>query len=132
MIDRYIPLPCSRRLEKTKVILGYKSFIDYEKLGVQQFAISFVFLKTTHQRKKEFIQFCKQHPCVVYLEKSVGGPDIEIEVHVKNNGELRKMLDQFKERFVGMLHDYQILHIYEEHKNTYFPLKDPNLFNPRS
>lgn len=113
-----------RKLEEFGVIVGYKSFIDYAILGYNQYKISFVLFKITPQKESELIEFCKQHPNIIYLERYAGGADVELGIHVKNISELRQVLAQIKERFVGILRDHQILHIYEEHKNIYFPLKD--------
>lgn len=112
-----------KRLEKQGIILGYKSFLDYEKLGYQHYKISFILLKLTKGQMGEFREFSMQHPNIVYMEQHIGGADVEIGVQVKNPVELRRILDEIRSRFAGVIHSHQILDIFEEHKSYYFPLQ---------
>ena len=109
-----------KNLEKKKVIVAYKTFLDFEKLGYQHYKVSFILLKITKQKEREFKQYAKYHPNIVYEESYIGGDDIELGIHVKNHAQLRNMLEDIKERFADIIHDHKILQVYEEHKDTYF------------
>jgi Lrp/AsnC family leucine-responsive transcriptional regulator len=109
-----------RALEKKKVIVAYKAFLDFEKLGYQHVKVSFILSKVTNQKKREFKQYAKYHPNIVYEENYVGGDDIELGIHVKDNSHLRKILDDIRERFSDIIHDHRILQVYEEYKSNYF------------
>ena len=107
-------------LEQKKVIVAYKTFLDFEKLGYQHYKVSFILLKITKEKEREFRQYAKYHPNIIYEDTYIGGDDVEIGVHVKDQFELRKILDEIKNRFSDIIHDYTTLQIYEEHKDTYF------------
>lgn len=109
-----------RALENKKVIVAYKTFLDFAKIGYQHYKISFILLKITKEKEREFRQYAKYHPSIVYEDSYIGGDDIEIGIHVKDHTELRKILDNIKDRFSDIIHDYTLLQIYEEHKDTYF------------
>jgi DNA-binding Lrp family transcriptional regulator len=113
-----------KNLEKKNVIVAYKTFLDFEKLGYQHFKVNFILLKVTKQKEREFRQYAKYHPNIVYEEQYIGGDDIELGIHVKDIAQLRKILDDIKSRFSDIIHDYKTLQIYEEHKNTYFIADD--------
>jgi uncharacterized protein YaaW (UPF0174 family) len=104
--------------------VAYKTFLDFEKLGYQHFKVNFILLKVTKQKEREFRQYAKYHPNIVYEEQYIGGDDIELGIHVKDIAQLRKILDDIKSRFSDIIHDYKTLQIYEEHKNTYFIADD--------
>jgi len=109
-----------RSLEKKKVIVAYKAFLDFEKLGYQHVKVSFILSKVTKQKEREFKQYAKYHPNIVYEENYVGGDDVELGIHVKDNSQLRKILDEIRERFSDIIHDHRILQVYEEYKSNYF------------
>jgi DNA-binding Lrp family transcriptional regulator len=109
-----------RNLEKKNVIVAYKTFLDFEKLGYQHFRVSFILSKVTKQKEREFRQYAKYHPNIVYEDNYIGGDDLELGVHVKDTAHLRKILDEIRDRFSDIIHDHRILQIYEEHKNSYF------------
>ena len=50
-----------KNLQKNKIIGGFKPKINIEKLGYQWHLLLLQFQNITDQRKKEFIDFCKQH-----------------------------------------------------------------------
>lgn len=109
-----------RTLEKKKIIVAYKAFLDFEKLGYHHVRISFILSKVTKQKEREFKQYARYHPNIVYSESYVGGDDIELGVHVRDNAHLRKILREIREQFSDIIHDHKILQVYEEHKSEYF------------
>jgi len=112
-----------KKLEKKQVIIGYKTFLDLDKTGLQHFKVHFILLKVTKEKEREFKEYFKMHPNVVYREKHIGGDDIEIGIQVEDNNKLRAILDKIRERFSDIIHEYNILHIYEEHKSTYYMIE---------
>ena len=109
-----------KKLEQKNVILGYKTFLNLDKAGLQHFKVHFILLKVSKEKEREFKEYFKIHPNVVYREKHIGGDDIEIGIQAEDNNVLRKILDEIRERFADIIHEYSIHHIYEEHKSTYF------------
>lgn len=113
-----------KELERRKIIVRYGLHLDLNKLGYQSFKTSFILFNLTKSRIKDFQVYAKEHPNIVYDEEIMGGDDYEIEVQVKDIRDLRKIIEEIKVKFTDILYDYRILHIYEENKNHFFPLKD--------
>ena len=113
-----------KSLEERKILLGYKCILDFEKLGYEHYRIAFDLFKLTWQRETHFREFSMQHPNIVSMERHIGGYDFEIALQVKNAAELRIILDELRKQFSDIIRSHQILHIYEEHKNTYLPIKE--------
>ncbi|VVB79401.1 HTH-type transcriptional regulator LrpA [uncultured archaeon] len=112
-----------KTLEKKKIIIGYGVNIDLSKLGYEMFRVSFILYRLTKEKLEEFQRYMMSHPNIIYDEEVVGGDDYEIEAHVKNISELRKIIEDLKSKFVDIIQDYKILHVYKEHKDLTLPEK---------
>lgn len=111
-----------KELKKKKVIIGYRTLFDLEKLGYQYFKLHFNLHNSTSEKEKKFRTYVKQHPNVVYDNEVLGGDDFEIEVQVKTAGELRKIIDDIKKQFSGVIKNYKHMQFYKEHKFLFFPV----------
>ncbi len=110
-----------RALEKKKVIVGYRTMFDLEKLGYQYFKVHFNLQNLTEQREKQFRNFIKHHPNIIYDNEVLGGDDIEIEIQVKSLTDLRKIIDIIKKQFSDIIKEYKHMAFYKEHKFVFFP-----------
>jgi DNA-binding Lrp family transcriptional regulator len=111
-----------KQLEKKKVIIGYRTMFDLEKLGYQYFKIHFNLHNLTEQKEKQFGSYLRQHPNVTYDNEVLGGDDIEIEVQMKTIQDLRKFLEEIKNQFADIIRNYKHMLFYKEHKYLFFPL----------
>lgn len=111
-----------KKMEKQKVILGYKAVLDLEKIGYQYYKIHF----KLHNLKKDDFQRIKSyifsHPNIIYRNEILGGDDLDIEVQLKGVTELRELLEDMKEKFGEIISDYNFLHYYKEHKFLLMPV----------
>ncbi|MBU1135234.1 MAG: Lrp/AsnC family transcriptional regulator [Nanoarchaeota archaeon] len=110
-----------KQLEKKKVIVGYRTMFDLEKLGYQYFKVHFNLHNLTTEKEKQLRAFIKHHPNIIYDNEVLGGDDIEIEVQVKTLIDLRNLLSEIKEQFAGIIKDYKYIMFYKEHKYLFFP-----------
>jgi DNA-binding Lrp family transcriptional regulator len=111
-----------KQLEKNKVIIGYRTMFDLEKLGYQYFKIHFDLHNLTEQKEREFRSYLRQHPNVTYDNEVLGGDDIEIEVQIKTIQDLRIFLEEMKKQFADIIRSYRYMLFYKEHKYLFFPL----------
>lgn len=109
-------------LEKKKVIVGYRTMFDLEKLGYQYFKLHFNLRNLTEEKEKQFRQFVKMHPNIVYDNEVLGGDDIEIEIQCRTLEDFRKILNNIKKQFSGIIRNYKYFLIYKEHKFLFFPI----------
>ncbi len=116
-----------RQLEKKKVIVGYRTVFNLEKLGYLYYKIHFNIYHTTPQKERQFRQYIKQHPNIVYDNEVLGGDDLEIEVQVPSPQEFRAICNEIKREFADIISGYKYMLFYQEHKFVFFPPKDLNI-----
>ncbi|MFA6462250.1 MAG: Lrp/AsnC family transcriptional regulator [Candidatus Woesearchaeota archaeon] len=108
-----------RKLEKNKIILGYNALIDTDKLGYRFYKIDFYL--NDFSRIKEMNEFAKQHKNIVYRMRTIGGPDFEIEVMVKDVTEMNQLVAEIRRRFSECI-EYSRFHRFEYTiKQVYLP-----------
>ena len=111
-----------KNLEKNKVIIGYRTMFDLEKLGYQYFKVHFNLHNLTDKKEKEFRSFIKLNPNIIYDNEVLGGDDIEIEIQVKTIQDLRNLLGKIKKQFAEIIKNHKYMVFYKEHKYLFFPL----------
>lgn len=115
-----------RLLEKKKVIVGHRTVFDLEKLGYLYYKVHFNIHHTTPQKERQFQQYIKQHPNIVYDNEVLGGDDLEIEVQVPSPQEFRAICNEIKREFADIISGYKYMLFYQEHKFVFFPVAPPN------
>lgn len=110
-----------KQLKKKKVIIGYRTLLDMEKLGYLFFKVLFNLHNLTEQKEKEFRAYLRQNPNIIYDDEVLGGEDIEVDIQVPSIQDLRKFLEEIKKQFADIIRKYNHLLIYKEHKYVYFP-----------
>ncbi len=113
-----------RDMEKKKIIVGYRTLFDLEKLGYQYFKVHISLKDMDEKKEKQIKSYLKQHPNVVYDNEILGGFDLEIEIQVPTLSDLRIILDEMKGRFSGIIKNYTYMLFYKEHKYVFFPLQN--------
>lgn len=110
-----------KNLKKNKIILGYRTEFDLEKLGYKYYKIHIETFNTTPEKIKKIKQYIEQNPNIIFEDSVLGGYDLEIEVQVKNEDELRKLIGEIRSKFSDIIKDYEILHYYKEYRLRFFP-----------
>ena len=111
-----------KNLEKKKVILGYKTVLDYERLGYQYIKLSFRLSNATKEKISQFKSYVKIHPNIIYEDEVLGGDDFEIELQVKDYQEMQIILGDIRKRFANIIKDYKVLRFTKEHKYIFLPV----------
>jgi Lrp/AsnC family leucine-responsive transcriptional regulator len=110
-----------KRLEERKVIVGYRTMFDLEKLGYLHYHINMKVKNLTKEKETEFMAFSFNHPNILYTHYSICGPDLEIDAEVENVEKLRELVTEIKDRFASIMQEYEILHYLEQPKYVYMP-----------
>ena len=108
-----------KKLEKKKVIIGYKIGLNLEPLGFTSYRVDLQLLSTI--RNKEIFEFCKRHKNIYQINKSIGGADFEIEVIVKDLNHLLKIIDEIKSAFKDVVNDVDYFGFSTFHILHYIP-----------
>ena len=90
-----------RKLEKKKIICGYKLGLDIHKLGYVSYRVDLE-LSSTH-RNAELFEYCRMHKNIYQVQKTIGGADFEIEGIVRDLGDLLAIIEDIKTRFKGIV-----------------------------
>lgn len=110
-----------KKLIKKGIIIGFRPFLDVNKLGYEYFKVHFTLQNITLEKKKEFISYIHQHPNTIYMTELVGGADIETEFQVKNNKEFYNQIKEIRSRFGDIIRNYEFMQYTKEYKFTYLP-----------
>jgi len=110
-----------KSLEKRQIIRGYTALFNMEKLGFSYYKIYFDFQNTSPEKIKKLDGFIISHPNIVYRDYVISGHSCEIEVQVKNEKELRDLIDEMKKEFSPIIRSYEVLHYFKEHKMLSMP-----------
>ena len=109
-----------KNLEKRKVILGYSIKINLGKIGVEYYKIHFKLNNLEEKDKDEIKQFIFANPNIIYLDETISGYDLELDVQVQNKEELNNLLNNLKDKFKKNIESYDILTYAKEHKHVFF------------
>ncbi len=110
-----------KQLEKQGVIQGYRAMIDVSFLGYRYYKAYINFVHT--ERIKELEEFCRQHPNILNVNRTMGGRDFEIELQAKSFDEFESIMNKLRTQFAGMIDDYEFVIAREEKKMVYFPFE---------
>jgi DNA-binding Lrp family transcriptional regulator len=109
------------KLEKDNIILGYVASPNFNELGLTFFQIN-ISLRDSSVRKEVIEFFNSTNKCLFAIEL-LGKYDALAELHVGNQEELRKILDDFRVRFIDKYNDYGISTINKEYVMVWSPFE---------
>ena len=111
-----------KELERNKIIIGYRTMFDLERLGYQYFKLHINLHNTTEESIKLFRGYVKSHPNIIYDNEVLGGDDLEIEIQTATLQHFREIVDDIKKQFSDIIKDYKYMTFYKEHKYLFFPI----------
>lgn len=108
-----------KELEKKEIIQGYRSIINFKKLGYEYFKV--IVELNDSSIKNDIISWVKGHKNVTYYDGFIGGLDIEFDVEIENIEKFISLLNELKNKFGTKIKeiDYFIPLLF--HKSTYYP-----------
>ena len=110
-----------KRMLKEKIILGFTTFLDINKLGKHYFKVHFKLRNYSHETYRSLLQFALQHPNIAYSVEAIGGDDLELELQVDDNHQLYEIINNIKQNFPDMIQDYYFMEYTKEFKYDYLP-----------
>ena len=110
-----------KKLIKLEVIQGFRTDIDFSKLGYKFFKAD-IHLKDYKQRG-DIINYIRLNPNLVRVDRSVGISDLELEFHVKGLPQFHQIMRDLTNRFPDAIKKYQYVYASKLHKMNYMPEK---------
>ena len=110
-----------KKMMEAGVLVGFRPRLDLSTFGYTHFKIHMKLQNLTPERKQEIFNYVNHHPNIIYMMELVGGDDLEIDYHAKDNRELYKFLADFRSKFSELIKDYEFMEYVEEHPISYLP-----------
>ena len=110
-----------KKLIKSHVIQGFRTDIDFSKLGYQFFKAD-IYLRD-YQKRGAIINYVRANPYLVRIDRSVGISDLELELHVKNLNQFHEIMDDICDKFHNDIKNYQYVYASKLHNMNYMPME---------
>ncbi len=126
-IDQKVVKYRLRKLEKDNIILAYVTSPNFDKLGLSFFQVN-ISLKNSNSRKK-IIKFFEETGKCLFAMELIGKYDLLAELHLENNEQLKKIITEFREKFIQEYSDYDVSTINKEYVMVWSPfglVRDPS------
>lgn len=106
-----------KKLEQNQIIQGYRVNINLEKIGYEYHKLNITLDQL--ENYDSLLTFAKNNKNVIYLDKSISNYDLEIDIEVKDKTELKKLINEIKQKF--KVREIQILTFEKYHKLETLP-----------
>src|SRR3989338_2008632 len=110
-----------KELEKDKIIVGYRTEFNLEKLGYKYYKLHISTFNISPEKNKQLKQYIKQNPYIIFEDTVLGGYDIEIEIQIENEDKLRDLVEDLREKFSDIIKYYETLYYFKEYRLRFFP-----------
>ncbi len=108
-----------KKLKQNKILGTHTLAINFDKFNMQHFQIDFK-LKNNNSINK-IINYFSIHKNATFATVTLGKYDLAVELVVKDNKELREILDDLKKRYVAEIIDHDTFLIIKEYNVSWFP-----------
>ena len=108
-----------KKLQKLGVIQGFRTDIDFSKLGYQFFKAD-IYLKD-YSKRQDIIKHVRTNPVVIRIDQSVGVSDLELEFHVRTLQEFHRIMQNIINEFPDAIKNYKYVYASKLHKMNYMP-----------
>ena len=109
-----------KQLVKSKIILGFKIALNYEKLNIKFFK-TFIYLDNPKTEiLKSLVRDISTNKNIIHHVKVLGNWDLEPEFEVSSEKEFDDILGKIKDKYSDIIKGIDIITISKEHKFVYF------------
>ena len=116
-----------KRMEKEKIIILYNILLNNNKIGRLRYKVLINLTRETAEKERKLFAYCRMNPNIVYMIKTIGLWDAEIDLEVGSVEEFRKIMLDITNEFHDIIQDYSALLIYKVHKYNLLPKEIINL-----
>ena len=103
-----------KRLIREKYILGYSAWFDAKKLGFNYYKFLIGFRSITRVKEKQFLSHCLANDSIIFINKTIGSWDIELDIIVRDNAELHDFTRELKTKFGHIIGKHTFVSAVEE------------------
>lgn len=88
-----------KRMEKERLILGYRAALNLQKLGYSHHKVELFIENLSQRRKEQLIEYMRVHPNIVYVTDVLDLVDLEFEAHLKSDSDLYHLMTAMRQEF---------------------------------
>tara|TARA_Y100000310_G_scaffold337764_1_gene425692 strand:+ start:705 stop:1691 length:987 start_codon:yes stop_codon:yes gene_type:complete len=110
-----------KKLKERNIIEGFFTVIRCQSYNYQNYLIHASLKNLTKQNENKFYGFCKQHPNITYLIKTVGKWDYEISVEVPDQQKFQEVLTELREQFSEIILNMESVILFKDLKYNLYP-----------
>ncbi len=105
-----------KKLEKEKVILGYRTILDLNKLNEENFKAIIYFNEINKEKEKTFLDYCRANKNIIYCIKTIADWDFELDIEVEDFKKFSELIKEIKNNFKEIIKQIDFVHIANEPK----------------
>ncbi len=110
-----------KKLRNAEVIQGFRTDIDFTKLGYQFFKAD-IYLRD-YKERGNIINYVRTNPYLVRIDRSVGISDLELEFHVTSLNQFHDIMQDIFNKFHKSIKNYKYVYASKLHNMNYMPLE---------
>jgi DNA-binding Lrp family transcriptional regulator len=98
-----------KRLVERGVISAFTTWFDRRKLGYEYYKVLLWFQYITPEEEQKIMNYCEQHPNIVFINRVLGNWDLELDFDAKNSKEIHDMIKDLKGKFSEVIREHATL-----------------------
>ncbi|MFH0817559.1 MAG: Lrp/AsnC family transcriptional regulator [Candidatus Micrarchaeota archaeon] len=116
-----------KKLERSGIIQSYAILPDHVLLGKPRHRVLFKLRNLTSAKEKSLFTYCQLHPNIVHHLRVLGNWDLVLDIEVERGEPFRKIIQEMKYKFSGIIHRVEPTYIYKIDKFRDIPIEYPEL-----
>src|SRR3989338_2070563 len=110
-----------RKMEKSGLIRHYNIVPNESVFPYLHYKVLVGLRNMSAEKEQALIQYCKSNPNIVYIVKTLGPWEFEMDIEVESAQKFRDIMMDLKTKFKDIIQDYSALNIYQLHKYNFCP-----------
>ncbi|MBL7662510.1 Lrp/AsnC family transcriptional regulator [bacterium] len=110
-----------KKLEQKKVITRYTLVLHHSQIGHLHYKVFLYLNRSNPEKHQKLLALCKTKPHVIFIVKTFGEWDYELELEVESVSQMRQVMMEITSDYADVIHNYDALLISRIHKYNLFP-----------
>lgn len=110
-----------KKLKELGIIQGFRIAIDTSKIGYKLYKVDIQVKE--YKDSKSILNYILYNPNLIYLNKTVGHADLELEFYVKTIDDIHKIMEDLSNKFPGVIKYFTLFNIQDMVKIKLMPEK---------
>lgn len=104
------------------IITSFVTIVDLPKLGYTTWGYMYITFKDlTAEKQREFVEYVRKSPNILFAHSTLGAWDFGLEFFARDPGHFYDLQMELKEKFAGIIKDYESGSFIDIYKLTYVP-----------